>query len=520
MEDTSEHYDALPYPEVSFPHTHPNRLAVVARLHGLQTPALETCRVLELGCAAGANLISIALGLPRSTCVGVDISAGQIATGRAHIERLELTNIELQAFDLMEIDEDFGSFDFIVANGLYSWVPANVGSKVLEICRQNLTPHGIAFVSFNTFPGCHSRMMARGMMLYHTQDLDDPVERAREGRDLLRRVAEAAPELDDGYRQALQGIHASLSGYADAFVAHSLMEANNLPCYFHQFADRAAHHGLQYVADTTLPHALDTLLTEQARAFLRGLDKDRLTREQYLDFLTARKIRDSLLCHADREVAEQPLTRHLRGLRFGSQSECLDPSADLHSDQQLSFRATNGLRFSTDKPLTKALLCVLRERWPEHLEHSDALLAAAERLGLRSLSRQQRKASAEELLHALAVDVVDAQLLTPRHAARVSAKPQASPLARLQAVSSERISNLFHQTVVLDPASCFLLTKLDGSRDLEALSEALRQEVEAAGLPLPAGLGPRPAAADARRYFQAASQALLQHLVHCVVLVG
>src|SRR5262245_17606415 len=67
-------YDEFPYPSQPFVQTHPNHLGTMATLFGMKPPPVERCRVLELGCANGANMIPMAFGLPESTFVGIDLS--------------------------------------------------------------------------------------------------------------------------------------------------------------------------------------------------------------------------------------------------------------------------------------------------------------------------------------------------------------------------------------------------------------------------------------------------------------
>ena len=67
-------YDELPYRSVPHLDSHPTHLAVVGRLLGLPAPDPYRCRVLELGCAGGGNLIPIAWYLPGTECVGVERS--------------------------------------------------------------------------------------------------------------------------------------------------------------------------------------------------------------------------------------------------------------------------------------------------------------------------------------------------------------------------------------------------------------------------------------------------------------
>ena len=66
---TIESYDEVPYVALPYARTHPDRLAAMASLFGLEPPDPRTARVLEIGCAAGANIAPMAWGktlMPRS----------------------------------------------------------------------------------------------------------------------------------------------------------------------------------------------------------------------------------------------------------------------------------------------------------------------------------------------------------------------------------------------------------------------------------------------------------------------
>src|SRR5262245_62555163 len=88
-------YDEVPYESFPFAQTHPDRLATVATLFGMQPAPADRCRVLELGCAAGGNLIPMAVALPQSSFLGIDLSGRQVADGQKVVGALGLTNIEL-----------------------------------------------------------------------------------------------------------------------------------------------------------------------------------------------------------------------------------------------------------------------------------------------------------------------------------------------------------------------------------------------------------------------------------------
>ncbi|HKD36864.1 MAG TPA: class I SAM-dependent methyltransferase, partial [Pirellulales bacterium] len=78
----SSSYDRIPYPRHSYAFTHPDRMATLATLHGMSPPPVARCRVLELGCASGSNLIPMAYALPHSEFVGIDSSHRQMDDAR------------------------------------------------------------------------------------------------------------------------------------------------------------------------------------------------------------------------------------------------------------------------------------------------------------------------------------------------------------------------------------------------------------------------------------------------------
>ncbi|HEY1923332.1 MAG TPA: class I SAM-dependent methyltransferase, partial [Tepidisphaeraceae bacterium] len=152
VEKLQTDYDSVAYDSWPYPQAHPDRIAVVAALQGLSATPVEKCRVLEVGCASGGHLIPMADQLPDSRFVGIELSARQFEAGSKLIRELGLTNIELRCEDLMEFPKDSGEFDYIIAHGFYSWVPLPVRLRLLEICQRHLSRHGLAYISYNTYP--------------------------------------------------------------------------------------------------------------------------------------------------------------------------------------------------------------------------------------------------------------------------------------------------------------------------------------------------------------------------------
>src|SRR5262245_56107405 len=90
-------------------------------------------RVLEIGCGTGGNLLPMAEVFPDARFIGIDLAATQIAVGQELQRAAGITNVELRAFDICDIDKSFGEFDYIIVHGVYSWVPDNVKARVLDV---------------------------------------------------------------------------------------------------------------------------------------------------------------------------------------------------------------------------------------------------------------------------------------------------------------------------------------------------------------------------------------------------
>jgi methyltransferase-like protein/2-polyprenyl-3-methyl-5-hydroxy-6-metoxy-1,4-benzoquinol methylase len=491
-------YDQVPYPSLSYSQSHPDRLATMATLLGMSPAAVDRCRVLELGCAVGGNLIPMAYGLPESDFVGIDSSAQQIAEGRAAVAALGLKNITFQHLDILDVDASLGQFDYIIAHGVYSWVPRAVQAKILDICKQNLAPNGVAYVSYNTYPGWHMINIVRGLMLYHTRGVADPQMRAAQARDILQFFAEWCPGENNAYGSFLKMYAQFLDGKLedarprmDSLLLHDELEEINDPVYFYQFAERAARHGLQYLAD--FHHMGGGSLEPEVSEALKGMAKNLIDLEQYLDFLQNRTFRQTLLCPQDvvlnRTVGpDQVMTFHV-----ASRAQPVAPDPDTRSDSVsvVKYRGHDGAILSTDHPVTQAAMLCLASIWPRAMSFDELLSAARSRL---NLSNAGRAAMADN--DDIDAQVLGANLLTaygysdslvelhvhvPPLIADPGECPVASPVARFLAKSSNRVTNLRHERVTLDEVDRHLLCYLDGGRDRTALVDLLLAGPVAAG---------------------------------------
>ncbi|HEX8810645.1 MAG TPA: class I SAM-dependent methyltransferase, partial [Terracidiphilus sp.] len=179
-------YDAVAYPGFAFPNTHPDRLAAMAIAHGLKPPPIANSRVLEIGCGEGSNLIPMAYAMPGAHFTGFDLAHLPIERGQHRIQELGLTNIRLFEADILTVGSELGQFDYIIAHGVYAWVPEPVRNRLMALISELLAPNGIAFLSYNALPGCYLRRIARDAMFFRTEGMDDPEQRAAVGVEFLK----------------------------------------------------------------------------------------------------------------------------------------------------------------------------------------------------------------------------------------------------------------------------------------------------------------------------------------------
>jgi methyltransferase-like protein/2-polyprenyl-3-methyl-5-hydroxy-6-metoxy-1,4-benzoquinol methylase len=483
-------YDVVPYLDRSHTATHPDRLATVARLLAMEPAPVEAARVLELGCAGGGNLIPMADALPGSTFVGVDLSRRQIEQGQAAIAELGLENLTLRHANLADVDESFGAFDYILVHGVFSWVPFEVQERILAICRRNLAEQGVAYVSFNTLPGWYAKLYVRDMMLHAVRHVTDPQARLRKSREMLYQVAglvappEGAERGLSPYAAAIQTEAEIVRQQDDDYIFHEYLEDDNRPMYLHEFVRRAAGHGLQYLGDADRGlTAIDALGPEVAAA-IRQLHGDVVEQEQFLDFLTNRTFRCTLLCHAEVALNRSVTADRLKplfvraSLRAAAEGGPNLASAEMETFENEGRTATVGV----SHPVTKAALVALADVWPRALAFPDLLARACAAVyadpGLAE-NKAVRAREAESLalnllrIHVHNGEVVSLHSHAPCLPARVPERPLASRSARHEVLLRGNVTNRYHQGIRLNELAWHLLPFLDGTRDHAALADLI-----------------------------------------------
>ncbi|MED5370040.1 MAG: class I SAM-dependent methyltransferase [Myxococcota bacterium] len=465
-------YDAVPYVGGTFQETHPDHLAALARLFGLNAPDPRKARILEIGCAHGANLIPMAWTLPDATLLGIDLSEVQIQDGNARVQDLGLLNLELRHQSVSDFDE--GPWDYILCHGVYSWVPPQVQQDILRVIREQLSPNGVAYVSYNVYPGWLGRMHVREMMLFHAGLFESPEDQIGQARAILGLLVRALGEESGGghYGDATRILQESLGSQYDSYIFHEYLSPYNEPIYFKEFARRLTEADLQYMGDGEFSSMLVSNFPEHVAEEISVVATELIRTEQYMDFLRNRGFRKSLICHSAPELDRNLTWEDLQGLRIRALYKPEDDAEpwQLHDDSLASW-IRNDVPLKAGVPLVKAALHALELARPGCMSVPELALAARELLGEDPQPDDVQEVGTN-ILACFAKDLVEVRVTPVPWVTQISEKPIVWARARQQATEGSLVTSLMHTTVRLEDFDKILVPLLDGSRDIPALAEA------------------------------------------------
>ncbi|MEO6740754.1 MAG: class I SAM-dependent methyltransferase, partial [Chthoniobacteraceae bacterium] len=405
-----DRYDAVPYRHGAVPDSHPARIGAIARLLGIPAAPPDRCRVLELGCGEGMNLLPLAERFPKSDFVGVDFSAKQIATAESARAACGIGNARFVCADLRSWKPE-GAFDYIIAHGVYSWVPAEVRERLLALCAEALSRNGVAYVSYNTLPGWGLPGGVRTFLLSEMGGCVSPDAQMARATEVMGALSECMKDQRGSYAANLRDTLDDMRAKPPGMLFHDELAAVNEPCTFTEFTTHAARHGLHYVAEAHYATMQFANVPATMHAALAPLQLDFTRRQQFMDVLFQRWLRNSLLSPAqvtpDRAIRNGVLADCALGLRVTFDAG----NINLRPGHAMRFTGIHGLVLEASEPVEKAILTVLASSFPERLPFPRVCAMMNQSLSEAELPCAQNFSALHEFLHRLfALDVLDVML--------------------------------------------------------------------------------------------------------------
>jgi len=465
----AESYDTMPYESHPFPDTSPNHLSSVAKLFGLQTVDTSKARVLELGCASGGNIIPHAYKNPKSEYVGIDLSNVQIQAGQKKIDDLNLENIKLHHLSINDINKDFGKFDYIIVHGVYSWVPKHVQKDILRICSENLSAKGLAFISYNTYPGWKIKEVVRDAMILRGSSHTDPYKKLAHARGMVNFLHEMTAN-NSIMRSLIDSEIELIRNAAPHYLSHEFLEEFNQPCYFKDFVLNAEQYDLTYLAEAE-PHTMfvSNLGQKVAAPLLQECGNSQIMLEQYMDFLKNRPFRQTILTHKNRasKIKYRINTEGVKEFEYYGRFFAKDA---IELDYiPLEFTTSRNVKLTVAQPIEKAALITIHEAYPRSINFRQVLEGAQKRIGSKLPLHSDTIAA---LLEQMIIQGLVKFTLTGINASTIiDDKPLVEESVRYDAVNQVKTGtcNLWHESIHFDLIKQHLIPKLDGKHTIKDL---------------------------------------------------
>jgi SAM-dependent methyltransferase len=366
---------------------------------------------------------------------------------RGSAAALGLSNVELVEGDLREVAPALGTFDYVIAHGFYSWVPADVRDAFIAMLGRQLAPGGLAFISYNLLPGCYVRRVGWDALRMCVPSQASPADRLAAARQEFRDLADAWSAMD-GIPAHLGREYATAADRSDSSLYHDDLSGANDAVYFSTFVQHVGRHGLGFLAEAEPGTMSLAALPERMRSLAAGTDS--LSREQYLDFARVRRFRQSIVAHAANTARSRISPEAVDAIHVSAVTGIVQERA-------------SGAPRSVEGHLVDFLV----EAYPASVPASEAIA----HLAARSDNVDDARLTLMRGCFSGAVDVHSSPLPI---VTRAGTRPRAWAVARWQAAQSMPwVTSLRHEGVQVDEApGRAILAACDGTRDRRELVAA------------------------------------------------
>ena len=387
-----------------------------------------------------------------------------------------LENVKLKTADFAELDTE--KFDYIIVHGVLSWIPKQVQSKLLAVVSKHLQTNGIAYISYNTYPGWHRRQVVRDFMLNASRGLKDQASKLKVARADLEILADTFKDNDSAHAKIVREELETIQNLPDWFVAHDLMSPEQHPFHFEDFCLLLEMAGLHFLSEVNLEPMLPEHFNPDTEKLLRK-ESDLVKREQLADYFCNRAFRESLISHGKvsneltlsyRAVIQMYVRASVEPIEGQLDGPTKNYKSKIHKNVQ-------GKAFSITSPKYNRVLEYLSTSWPRAVPFEELLQAALD--PEEEVQAKKIKDLTSFLVSLFFRNFIELHLIDPG-ILDVTNQPMVTTLARAQIALGAPITNGALEPVSVTEATCVkLLPLLDGTRDKNQLASIIDVEMTA-----------------------------------------
>lgn len=481
-EDKVFEYDKVPYQSFPFSYVYPPHLKALAKVFGIEAPKIETARVLELGSSSGNNIIPFASFYPNSECIAIDLSTEEIEEGHLFLKKFPLKNLDLKVANILDVDESWGKFDYILCHGIWSWVPEIVRQKIFDISKHNLSPKGISYISYNIKPGWNMGNSIRDMMTYHATNFESPSEKIEQAKAFLNFVSEVLEGSDTPFAQYLKSETGNIKKKQDSYIYGEYLVEHNYQIYFKDFIKHITKRDLQYLSDTHLNSMYLGNLPPKAVEKLSVIN-DIVKTEQYMDFIQNRRFRCTLAVHKDQKIMRKLSPESLNDMLLTFSIYPEKPLSEVDLEDNLDsvhfyYQNNKDSSLKTSSKILKALFYTFSENISYPLTKKDIAKQAMKKIKnvqLKDIINELDK----NLLQLIFQGFINIYSEKPLHINQITEKPKLHPLAIEQYKTyTNWTTNMLNESIQLNDFDQFLIPLLDGKNNLKDLEKKLLENTK------------------------------------------
>lgn len=279
-------------------------MAMVAKRHGVTTAnslAQTSDRLdrpityMDLGCASGHTVLSLAPLYPQVNFIGVDFNTHHIAQANKEAQRIGLKNTTFVQGDFRSFPKDLPEADQMVVRGIYSWLTPEVKSALECVMAEHLQPNGLVKLHYAVRPGGLVREILSQVLTTAEPTLVRQAggqERIQNARNFAKSLQNEAPLLNQLLPKA-QETWEGLQKNDDSLWIHDILSEDFTTENAHAVIERLQTHGLHRVAASqTMKNLPELLIKPVIRERMQALTPARAQTLQ--DYVCAEHTRDDV----------------------------------------------------------------------------------------------------------------------------------------------------------------------------------------------------------------------------------